>query len=404
MTSLISRLPPFTYLKAGLRDPLDDLVDRLSSPCSPFLFTILLAIHAAGLTFGDDFSCTYPAHYGSWVSFARAYCYVQPFTYVYDDDDGGSIPDRKISYFPWISMALFMHAVFFFAPKMFWHFAARHSELDYLSIINFTRGLRKNIGEELHANVKKMTNFMARHMGSGKHKSIFFLIRSPIVLLYLLKKWLYVINAVLQFYFVIHFVGDGSFLWGVHTFLYAYSGFGKFYYAVGHNETRLLPTSPNFPTFTYCKIPYFVDGRQEFDQAHCVMTINFLTEKIYMIAYFWILIVAISALLSALYATVYYSFPYFRLNFVMSRIRKTKLGVTHWEVKKFLNNFLHADGLLAMNLIENSCDRTLSEKFLGELWDKWQENKNKPTYKRYLQPLDSSNKHVVEFDPKAPLI
>lgn len=24
-------------------------------------------------------------------------------------------------------MALFMHAVFFFAPKMFWHFAARHS-------------------------------------------------------------------------------------------------------------------------------------------------------------------------------------------------------------------------------------------------------------------------------------
>uniref|UniRef100_A0AC34FDA8 Innexin n=1 Tax=Panagrolaimus sp. ES5 TaxID=591445 RepID=A0AC34FDA8_9BILA len=390
MTSLIARLPPFNYLRLGLKDPLDDLVDRLSSPVSVFLFAIFLSIHAAGLTFGSDFSCAFPPQYdGNWVGFASQYCYVQPFFYMGDDT-------KHISYFPWVSLVLFAQAFGFFAPKMFWHFAARHSELDYLSIIHFIRGLRKNIGEELNGNIKRMTNFMARHMGSAKHDSVSFLTRSPIVLLYLFKKWLYVFNAILQFYLIIHFVGDGSWSWGVHSFVYAYS------YA-NTNETR-LPTSPNFPTFTYCVPPYFVDGFKEEDHASCVMTINFLTEKMYIIAYFWILMVAFSAFLSALYATIYYSFPTFRINFVMSRVKKTKLGVTQWRVNDFLNDYLHADGLLALNLVENSCDKILTEKLLCELWDKWQEQERKPTYQRLPQPLDETDKHVVDFDPNSPLI
>uniref|UniRef100_A0A914YYW6 Innexin n=1 Tax=Panagrolaimus superbus TaxID=310955 RepID=A0A914YYW6_9BILA len=286
-------------------------------------------------------------------------------------------------------------AIGFFAPKMFWHFAARHSELDYLSIIHFIRGLRKNIGEELNGNIKRITNFMIRHMSSLKHESAFFLIRSPIVILYLFKKWLYFFNAVLQFYFIIIFVGDDSWSWGFHTFTYVYSG-------IGSNETR-LPTSPNFPTLTYCEPPYFVDGFKEVDHASCVMTINYLTEKIYIIAYFWILIVAFSAFLSALYATIYYSVPYFRTNFVVSRIRNIKSGVTEWKVNEFLNEYLHADGLLALNLVENSCDKILSEKLLCEFWDKWQE-RSKPTYKSLPQPFDNTDKHVVEFDSNSPLI
>jgi hypothetical protein len=403
MGEFLRIIEPFVYLKHSLKDPLDDLADRISSTCSVLVFALLLTISVGHLSFGSDFSCVYPANYhaAGWIEFASSYCYIQPFTF-FEEDSSSITKPRSISYFPWIPMIFFAQAICFYLPRIFWRFVARHCELDYNSLTDHASSLKNTSDQERINGIKTHTNFMVCHMRPTRRRSIhFFLLDSPVVLLYLLKKWILFFIAAAQFCFTVFFVGERNYSWGITSFIYSMSGFGKTLYT--HEEyVGRIPTSSAFPTFTYCKVPFHLDGHQEFDEVSCILTMNYLNEKLYIVAYFWTLIISLISFASAFYATIFFIFPWFRINAVKCRLEKNTLGVTAWMVDDFLNNFLHADGLLAISLMENACEKAIVEEILGELWKKSHElPKRRPA--TYGNKTDGDSV-FVDIDPSAPLI
>lgn len=190
-----------------------------------------------------------------------------------------------------------------------------------------------------------------------------------LIFLYAGAKLLYLLNVVCQFYLLDHFLGGGYHLFGVHVLLSVVAG-------------REWSGSTNvFPRVTLCD--FTVRGYMGTVHPHtvqCVLPINFFSEKIYLMLWFWL------ALLGALTTVglvrwAWVLLPergrrrYVRQNLkIMARLRSNGTPGSERDRKlsrRFTECYLRQDGVFVLKLVaKNSTDLVVAD-IVAALWDNY---------------------------------
>jgi len=194
----------------------------------------------------------------------------------------------KHKYYQWVCFTLFLQALFFHLPKLLWKKweGGKVSGLipDYLTFSvtdarmpRFPRPSGIVEKEKLEDAVKKMkVYFVSRDDRGREHDKYFFK--------FFVCEILCFINVISQIYFVDFFLG------GVFT-TYGSNVIGL---STMDPEERSDPMNEVFPKMAKCTfVKYGPSGTKENIDGLCVLPVNILNEKIYILLWFWFNILAV---------------------------------------------------------------------------------------------------------------
>uniref|UniRef100_A0AC34GP90 Innexin n=1 Tax=Panagrolaimus sp. ES5 TaxID=591445 RepID=A0AC34GP90_9BILA len=351
---------PFTDFIKILQRPksfIEDRVDRLSSWIGLSVMFIFCTISTAGLGFGNHFECWFPANYkDDWPKFMSSYCYVQP--HFYADISDKSVTPPQIYYFPWLPYFFFGHAIAFYIPKIFWHvFIGVFGGIDLECILKEASLINKATKDkDKKEKLASLSTYMTSCLGFtyGGFASRYFLL-SPTALIFLLKKYLYVLVASFQFYIICYYIGQGNMYWGFEV--------------LSHSLLNKISfPSRFFPLLTFCVAPIAEDNIFIKQTVSCILGMNVIYEKFYVFTYFMLLGIIVASFLSAIYYTILF-ITSLRSNRVDDLLALNQSQVPREHVEAFTHDYLGADGFLSILLIQQNFGDETARDILKDLWN-----------------------------------
>jgi len=190
-----------------------------------------------------------------------------------------------------------------------------------------------------------------------------------LIVLYATAKLLYLLNVICQFYLLDHFLGGGYHLFGIHAMVDMIAG-------QEWNGAKAV-----FPRVTLCD--FSVHGYMGNVHPHtvqCVLPINFFSEKIYLVLWFWLALLAALTVLG-LVRWAWVLLPergrrrYVRQNLkIMARLRADGTPGSERDRKMsrlFTECYLRQDGVFVLKLVaKNSTDLVVAD-IVAALWDNY---------------------------------
>lgn len=182
------------------------------------------------------------------------------------------------AYYQFVCFVLLFQAILFYVPRLMWR--------------SCEGGRLKNLLQELNRPVmeccerKKRCDHLVKYFRTNMrhHSSYSFK--------YLICEFMNFVNVVGQIYFVDYFLG-GEFT----TY-----GWRVLHFATSAQEKRIDPMMTVFPRLTKCTFHrYGPSGDVMKYDALCLLPLNIVNEKIYILMWFWFIILAIITAISILY-------------------------------------------------------------------------------------------------------
>uniref|UniRef100_A0A7E4URR3 Innexin n=1 Tax=Panagrellus redivivus TaxID=6233 RepID=A0A7E4URR3_PANRE len=384
-------------------DPLDDPSDRLSSAVSVALLVSFCALASGRIYVGDPIECLVDrSATSSWSRYYMQYCFVQPHLYLRSGTGltaEATFSRPQVAFYPWIPYAMFLQACIFYLPKLLWDFFNCRLGIDLKSVLEEAKQLADKPIADRRDQVRELAAYMTAALDFvfDGHRVSWFLLSSPTAVCYILKKWLYVVLALAQFRWLIGFIGSGNLGWGFSAAM-AYSNYGF------HQASTVLPIT------TTCRIPTTIDGDARSTALPCILGMNVVFERLYIVLYFWLIAIIAISLTSAIRATMLFVFPAFRFTAINARLKLSRHSyLGQQNVISFLHSVLRADGLLAVSLIQESYGTALAEQLLRELWVMSESGRVRPRQPKLYDSLPTDLK-LPSFSqspndlPKVPLM
>ncbi|TKR63111.1 hypothetical protein L596_026986 [Steinernema carpocapsae] len=347
-------------------DPEDDFYDRISCAISVYILILFAVLTGGGLNFGRPVQCLHrpeaPEH---WIEYYSDRCLAEGTYTTYTTEDpmleGFEQPElvsELIGYYQWVPYVLALQAYLFLVPKIFWSFCLHFHSFDFISAIcdaSKLENLFENTGKkhlkELVRHVVRSSDLIRRHKGG--------LFGMSLSVCHLITKWLYVLNAVGQFFLLVVFVGRGDMMWGYDNFWRAFR----------------LQQSPLFPLESYCTLAVKEGGVNEPTTTRtmqCVLPWNMINEKIYIFLWFWILFVFSMALVSAVVTTAFFALPPLRRHAIYALLQTAPMvgedTFNKYAIHVFVTKIVRADGLLLLNLIRERSGDIIASQVAYEIW------------------------------------
>lgn len=227
-------------------------------------------------------------------------------------------------YYQWVYFVLFFQAAFFYAPHFFW----KSSESRLL------RRLCEELKDPLYNDDDKLDED-GKCTNATKNKAnrvVTYLVRNRLrhqqyFRMFTLFEVCNFLNVILQMYVVDEFLGGTFTTYGLDVLNYSQM----------EQDDRMDPMVRVFPRMTKCTFHRFGSSGdiQRYD-ALCILPLNIINEKIYIIMWFWFVFLAIVSGLWLVYRFLTFTQPKFRYQILYRRARlarpesiKHVLGGTH---------------------------------------------------------------------------
>jgi hypothetical protein len=118
---------------------------------------------------------------------------------------------------------------------------------------------------------------------------------------------------------------------------------------------------------------------------------NVFNEKIFTIIWFWLVFLTINNLKSVLLTIIRSNFRQFNYTYVANYLdlySKKERFKRHLLVKRFIFDYLSADGILILRLISENISDLLTSEVINELWNEYKKISNlSPTNREKYQRL-----------------
>ncbi|XP_020294697.1 innexin inx3 isoform X2 [Pseudomyrmex gracilis] len=230
-----------------------------------------------------------------------------------NDQDGEK---RYHSYYQWVPFMLFFQGILFYIPHWMW----KQWEDGKIRII--TEGMRGAMIEtkqERQAKIDRLVQYLIEtlHLHNSYAAGYFFC------------EALNFVNTIGNIFFVDTFLGGAFLTYGTEVIKFSNM----------NQEQRYDPMIAIFPRVTKCTFHKFgASGTIQKHDALCVLALNILNEKIYILLWFWFIILAVMSGLAMLYSIVIVLMPSIRETIIRKRykfgtpasvsalIRKTQVG------------------------------------------------------------------------------
>ncbi|KRY74806.1 Innexin unc-9 [Trichinella pseudospiralis] len=358
----------------------DDAIDRANYFYTPSLLLLFALIISTRQWIGQPIECWVPAEFKyAWEEYTENFCYIQD-TYWLPLND--TIPGRSerghkhISYYQWVPFILGVQALFFGAPFALWRVCNFRSGFNIETIVSVAResALKEPWDDEssqtsiiaafLCEVLQLKRNFETYGRSSERNSWLNEKLLnngSFLTFAYTVVKLLYVINCCLQLLFMQIVLATGR-QWMPNIFLRLLSG----------NGWELTGV---FPRVTMCDFEVRVLGNLNRYTVQCVLMINMVNEKIFLLVWCWT--VALTCINSL-------HFVYWLYRNLVRRSRreyiKKLINASHassmqesepklpGDVEKFADHFLRADGILVIEKVAYHAGQVIASRLTRRLF------------------------------------
>jgi hypothetical protein len=350
----------------------DDWIDRLNNIIVPF-FLVVFAVYTGTeyLFSGPPIHCWCPAEFtDTYVAFVNNFCWIRntyyvPLTQPIVEE---ARVNGEVMYYQWVPIILFLMALMFKIPNVFWRLFYRDSGLQMDTISKTAAQTQCMSWDERNQTVKNIASVFQRwsrirapRRKGLKHPEFWFSNRSGyyIVTLYFIHKFLYCVNVIGQFFLLDAFLG--------HDF---YLKYGTDFFSGGAvNSTMGLA---RFPRVTMCD--FSIRQLQNLLRwtVQCVLPLNMYNEKIFV--FLWILcaVVAIVTSASLLLWIWRLLIPRNRIayvqKFLMNYESKSKDPMNKKHIQSFIQRELGMDGIFVLRITERNTGSVFVTDLVQELW------------------------------------
>ncbi|XP_054713317.1 innexin inx2-like [Uloborus diversus] len=185
------------------------------------------------------------------------------------------------AYYQWVCFVLLFQSMLFYLPRLTWRC--------------WEAGRLKNLLQELncpimaHCEKKKRCDHLVKYFRNNmRHHSSY-------CYKYLLCEVMNLANVIAQIYFVDYFLGGEFTTYGLRVL----------HFATNAQEQRIDPMVRVFPRLTKCTFHrYGPSGDVMKYDSLCLLPLNIVNEKIYIVLWFWFIILAVITAISLLYKIV----------------------------------------------------------------------------------------------------
>lgn len=361
----------------------DDLADRLSHRFTTSLLMVFAVIVSSKQYVGEPIKCWLEAEFtGEWQKYTESYCWVKN-TYYLGNKGFENKNEHIIRYYQWVPLILVGQALLFYLPVVFWRSLNKRSGVDVDNIVESAETFQLcNKTDERKNNLNSITLQMQRFLNykeekyTGCNYSIVHIFSRIIhysvgsrqgnylVVLYIVIKFTFLLNAILQFLAIGYFVGDSYYSYGVDFFAKTWSG--------GN-----VKTSPIFPRVTFCDFSIRKKGDNTHTySAQCVLSINLFNEIVFLLLWWWLIFVIIVTLYSFVKWFIGITHENERLRLIRKHLdlMKKTTGRSDDHLKKFTHSYIKPDGWFIISLVAKNTNTITAAECVCSLWEKYEED------------------------------
>uniref|UniRef100_A0A0N4ZJ42 Innexin n=1 Tax=Parastrongyloides trichosuri TaxID=131310 RepID=A0A0N4ZJ42_PARTI len=356
-----------------------DFVDRLHA----FFTTNILVGLAVLVSFkqfgGKPIECLVPDIFtSSWEQYAENYCWSQDNYYVPLKQSAAGMEAeekkaRKISYYQWVPFFLLISAACFRLPSLIWKYFAGQSGIKINELVKMACD-NNNVKPEIKkANIKSLVTHLQGALKFHKRVKkkqikqfkLLFLCNMPyssayVTLMYLLTKFLYLVNISLQLFLM------NSFL---ETDRYKYYGLEA---VIDLMKGKTWDQTGMFPRVSLCDFDVRVMGNIQEHTIQCVLVINIFNEKIFIFLWFWYLTLFIFTFGSFWYWSIINFFPSTAKRFITRHLEMSELMFDPKENEKDLDKFVYGylkyDGVFVIRQLTMHSGIIFGTDVVANLW------------------------------------
>ncbi|KAL3310632.1 Innexin inx2 [Cichlidogyrus casuarinus] len=390
----------------SLSCPFGDFADRLNSQLTMTMMMSLSSICIALQYFTRPIVCYIPIEIGgsNILDYLEEFCWVNGVISAevfntaplpQNDSEWRKVLRYKSNHYQWIPFILAFSGILFFLPRLLWNLLSFSS-----SHINDMQGLMTLIKEYAYLPLAKevkrshleqsLTNTIVKLITKKQNKHFMQMERYFRVLSfycpkcircfntinltdnyqglfgkYMLLKLIYVVNATCQLLFIHKFLCEShdkreihSSSW--HIVSHIFSGFSN-------NRTQ----SHFFPRQVYCVADLRHLGTASKVVSSCVLPLNIINEKIFLLVWLWLAFVASLSLISIPIWLVRTNNKIAGTDFVIYLLQLVQVKtqrIPNELVRRFLINFLKSDGLFILRMVSDHTDDFIAGRAALQLW------------------------------------
>ncbi|KRX76776.1 Innexin unc-9, partial [Trichinella sp. T6] len=354
----------------------DDVVDRANYFYTPSLLLLFALIISTRQWIGQPIECWVPAEFKyAWEEYTENFCYIQD-TYWLPLND--TIPGRSerghkhISYYQWVPFILGVQALFFGAPFALWRICNFRSGFNIETIVSVAReSTLKESWDDENSQTSIIAAFLCEVLqlkrtfetycrSSGRSSWLngkLLNSGSFLTFAYTLVKFLYVVNCSLQLLFMQIVLATGR-QWMPNIFLRLLSG-------TGWELTGV------FPRVTMCDFEVRVLGNLNRYTVQCVLMINMVNEKIFLLVWCWTVALTCINSLHLVYWLYRNLVRRSRREYIKKLVNASySEPQPKWtgDVEKFADHFLRADGILVIEKVAHHAGQVVASRLTRRLF------------------------------------
>lgn len=243
-------------------------------------------------------------------------------------------------YYQWVGLVLFIQGVFFYLPHYLWKSSYGRKIVDVVP-----ETLRGGVVEEKVRRdaIVQLAHRLIRNSGRSISIRCF----------YVLTAALNVANVMMQLYLMDRFLGGNFLDYGRSILHFTDWGYSSHYDAM----------LKIFPRMTKCVFYSYGDsGDVAKDDALCILPINVVNEKIYLVLWFWFYILLIITSLTLMYQMVFSLFPQLTVRYLRSRCSSQ-----YAEAIESVSQYFSSGDLFLIAFIRRNINRGDFEDLMNEL-------------------------------------
>lgn len=378
------------------RQPLGDYVDRMHWDVTVCILCVFALLVGSKQHFGNPIDCFISAEIDkvrSWQKYILGYCFTQgtyryhfglnvtkPKLYVRDQFDAKYI---SVKYYQWVPFFFAFQLLCFMMPDLFWIYMQSCLYIDMSMIVTESSELNmERCSSDRSSKLNRVADYIFSYFyyrGNARRGFMPSLFRLPSIATasYIIAKFLYLLNALLQLYLITFFLGFPNMHWGLKImfsllkqqffpcgiagpleFNDRMSHFPYFPLEVGCNYTK-METSNNLHT----------------SSIQCIIPLNYINEKLFLFLWFWIVILILITSVNIVMFIGSIMNKSRRQEAILSILKEkndddfmnNKRGTAH----RFIDSFLGADGVLLMRFITAKAGPLTCRDVLQEVWLKY---------------------------------
>ncbi|RUS71205.1 hypothetical protein EGW08_021030 [Elysia chlorotica] len=373
----------------------DDQVARLNH-WGAYALLMMLALAAGAKQYvGDPVNCWVPAQFDEkWYNhYVNNYCWVHPL-YKVPFSEPMPVEDAErwvtlTGFYRWVVVCFIFQALLFRLPRGIWHMAKWQSGINVEKIVSMTMDTALadpktrdeklgHVAEFMHrwASTRKRPSHTGRafqmrnYMDSMWKRSGYFLVG-----LYLFVKGLYLAVSILQFQVISMFLDVNFWVFGPQVLS------DTIFSSTPRISGRWL-SEDAFPRMAICDFRLRQLSNVQVHSVQCVLPINIFLEKMYLVLWFFITMLAIINL---------YSFMSWGMDLLSARKTRHFLdkfahvitpGKTpkNSEIRMFnslARGYLKSDGIFLVKIIAANATDLLAADLLRQIWVRYKKYRNK---------------------------